>query len=230
VYLDFPDGYKKGRDEKNNWLTGWAPGYRMAAYPEGTGKFLPKGTKLRWQLHYTTTGSEQTDRTELGIYLLKEKPPVEVEIRGIWNADFKIPPGNRDSRTMAIQDFPRDTIVYELNPHMHKRGSWFRFEALYPDGRFETLLSVPKYDFNWQTGYRLVEPKRLAAGTRVLCTGGFDNSKQNPSNPDPKKEVRWGDQSWEEMFIGFMTVAEVPRGNGHALNHAKTETASAVRD
>ncbi|MCI0540462.1 MAG: redoxin domain-containing protein [Verrucomicrobiales bacterium] len=229
VYLDFPESQRKGRDDKDNWLTGWAPGYRMAAFPEGTGKFLPKGTKLRWQLHYTTMGSEQADRTELGLYLLKEKPQVEIEIRGVWNGDFKIPPGSRDARTLALKDFPRDMIVYELNPHMHKRGSWFRFEALYPDGHFETLLSVPKYDFNWQTGYRLAEPKRLPGGTRILCTGGFDNSKQNPSNPDPKKEVHWGDQSWEEMFIGFMTVSEVPGGSGHAKNTAKSETVSVAR-
>jgi hypothetical protein len=127
---------------------------------------------------------------------------------------------------MAMKDFPRDTVVYELNPHMHKRGSWFRFEALYPDGRFETLLAVPKYDFNWQTGYRLAEPKLLPAGTRILCTGGFDNSKQNPANPDPKKEVRWGDQSWEEMFIGFMTVSEVPRGTRPAPGPGGKQTAS----
>lgn len=220
VYLEVPE--KHGKGEVDVWLAGWGPGYRMAAYPEGTGKFLPKGAKLRWQIHYTTEGSEQTDLTELGLYLLKEKPPVEIHVLPVLSPDFRIQPNNRDSRTMAVREFHRDTMLYEMNPHMHKRGSWFRFEALYPDGKFETLLSVPKYDFNWQTGYVLAEPKLLPAGTRILCTGGFDNSRHNPSNPDPNKEVVWGEQSWEEMFIGFITVAETPAGSTHSAKPVRT--------
>src|SRR5204863_3262850 len=101
VYLDFPKGYRER--EVNNWLTGWAPGYTMHAFPPGTGKFLPKGTKLRWQLHYTTMGSEQTDRTELGLYLLKEKPPAEIEVRAVYDDRFKIPSRAGDSKTQAIR-------------------------------------------------------------------------------------------------------------------------------
>jgi hypothetical protein len=107
-----------------------------------------------------------------------------------------------------VLDFAKDTILYDLAPHMHKRGSWFRYEALYPDGKYEVLLSVPRYNFNWQNGYRFAQPKFVPAGTRILCTGGFDNSKSNPDNPDPSKSVGWGDQSFDEMFIGFMTASD----------------------
>ena len=95
---------------------------------------------------------------------------------------------------------------------MHLRGSWFKFQLLHPDGHKETLLSVPNYDFNWQTSYRLAEPRRVPAGTWMLCTGGHDNSSKNPNNPDPTQRVKWGLQSWDEMFMGFMTVADLPSG------------------
>jgi len=95
---------------------------------------------------------------------------------------------------------------------MHLRGSWFKFQLLYPDGRRETVLSVPQYDFNWQTSYRLATPKQVPAGTWMLCTGGHDNSAKNPNNPDPSKRIKWGLQSWDEMFMGFMTVADAPSG------------------
>jgi hypothetical protein len=102
-------------------------------------------------------------------------------------------------------------MLYDLSPHMHLRGSWFKFEALYPNGKRETLLSVPRYDFNWQHNYRLKEPKRMPAGTWILCTGGFNNSTTNPYNPDAAIHVHWGDQSFDEMFIGFMGIAELPK-------------------
>ena len=138
----------------------------------------------------------------------KEPPQIDLQMRGVASPDFKIPPHTKDARTLAIMELPHQTTIYELAPHMHKRGSWFRYEALYPDGKVETLLSVPRYNFNWQSSYRFAEPKVVPAGTRILCTGGFDNSKTNPDNPDPNKSVRWGDQSFDEMFIGFMAVSE----------------------
>jgi hypothetical protein len=223
VYLEYPDGHKDQDRWENKWLVGWAPGAKSSFYPPGTGKFLPKGSKLRFQLHYTPYGKEATDLTEIGLYLHDKPPRLELEIRGVGNGDFKIPPHNPDSHTLAILDFPRDTVVYELFPHMHKRGSWFRYEALYPDGKFETLLSVPRYNFGWQTTYRFNEPKRFPAGTRVLCTGGFDNSKDNPDNPDPEKTVHWGDQSFDEMFIGFMSVSDPPPRPDAGQQQAKAD-------
>ena len=104
--------------------------------------------------------------------------------------------------------FKKDAVIYDLSPHMHFRGSWFKFQLLHPNGKRETLLSVPHYDFNWQTSYRLAEPKRLSAGTWMLCTGAHNNSASTPFNPDATKTVTWGLQSWDEMFMGFMTVAD----------------------
>lgn len=215
VYLEMPAGHPYSDRWEEKWLVGWAPGATPSFYPNGTGKFLPKGSKLRFQLHYTPYGKETSDLTALGLYLHTEKPAIALQMRGVANGEFSIAPNTADSRTLAILDLNRDTVVYELSPHMHKRGAWFRYEALYPDGKYETLLSVPRYNFNWQHTYRLKEPKQLPAGTRVLCTGGFDNSKYNPDNPDPNKTVRWGDQSFDEMFIGFMTVSDpLPRPPG----------------
>lgn len=222
VYLEFPKGHPREDSWEGKWLVGWAPGAKQTFFPEGTGKFLPKGCKLRFQLHYTPYGKETTDRTELGLYLRKEPPLMEVQMRGAFNSDFNIPPHSRDSRSMAIQEFSQDSILYELSPHMHKRGAWFRYEALYPNGTHEVLLSVPRYNFNWQHSYRLAQPKQIPAGTRILCTGGFDNSKYNPDNPDPNQSVRWGDQSFEEMFIGFMSVSDVPKGQGNQHRQAST--------
>jgi hypothetical protein len=128
---------------------------------------------------------------------------------GAANRDFTIPAQASNHSTLAVLNFPKDTILYDLSPHMHKRGSWFRYEALYPDGKYEVLLSVPRYNFNWQQSYRFAQPKHVPAGTRILCTGGFDNSSFNPDNPDPTQSVHWGDQSFEEMFIGFLTASDV---------------------
>lgn len=114
-------------------------------------------------------------------------------------------------KSFALASFDQDLLLYDLRPHMHWRGSWFKFELLYPNGQRETLLSVPRYDFNWQTTYILAEPKRVPAGAWMMCSGGFDNSSRNPANPDPTKRLRWGEQSWDEMFIGHFSAAPAPR-------------------
>lgn len=207
VRVRYPEG-AKGRPEEEVFLTSWAPGNTSPESPAGTGKFLPKGARFNFELHYNTVGKAETDRSELGLYLAKEPPQRLLETRTAENRDFSIPPGEADSRTFAMYPFRRDTLIYDLIPHMHLRGSWFKYEALYPDGKKETLLSVPNYDFNWQTEYRLEQPKRVPAGTWLLCTGGFDNSTRNPNNPDPTKRVKHGLQSFEEMFMGFMNVAD----------------------
>jgi peroxiredoxin len=194
-------------------LQGWAPGYHAGRFPEGTGRLLPAKSVLDLEMHYTTMGSPQTDETEIGFYKLPSKPKLVLNTRAAVNQDFSIPPGDSDAQTFATCAIRNDSLLYSLAPHMHLRGSWMRFEALYANGRRETLLSVPHYDFNWQTGYRLPEPKLLPAGTWILCTGGFDNSPQNPYNPAPAKRITWGDQSFEEMFIGFLETTAVPEGD-----------------
>jgi peroxiredoxin len=206
--------YKGARDDGSGRgapLVGWAPGATPARFPAGTGKFIAKDSMLDLEMHYTTMGSPQTDQTEIGLYVLPEKPALALEDRAALDDDFSIPPGEPDARTFGVHGFKRDSVIYGLSPHMHLRGSWMKYEALYPDGSRETLLSVPRYDFNWQTTYRFATPKRVPKGTWLLCTGGFDNSSQNPSNPDPAKRVEWGDQSWDEMFIGFFQASDVPK-------------------
>jgi peroxiredoxin len=206
--------FKNARDDgsgRGASLVGWAPGATAARFPAGTGKFIAADAMLDLEMHYTTMGSAQTDQTEIGLYVLPAKPALAIEDRAALNTDFSIPPGETDARTFGVHGFKRDSLIYGLSPHMHLRGSWMKYEALYPDGNREILLSVPRYDFNWQTTYRLATPKRVPKGTWLLCTGGFDNSSQNPSNPDAAKRVKWGDQSWDEMFIGFFQASDVPK-------------------
>jgi peroxiredoxin len=201
---------RESRPAEEVFFAAWAPGNTMAFFPEDTGKFLPKGASFTFELHYNTTGKPETDRSEMGLYLMEKPPRLRLETREVANHDLNIPPGEPDARSFAVYGFKRDALIYDLIPHMHLRGSWFQYEALYPNGAREILLHVPHYDFNWQTEYRLAEPKRVPAGTWILCTGGHDNSARNPSNPDPARRVRFGLQSFDEMFIGFMNVAELP--------------------
>jgi hypothetical protein len=203
------------------FFVGWAPGNMQLPFPNGAGKFVPKGVKFDVELHYTTDGKAETDNSEVGLYFLKDTPKMSFETRVAASLDFDIPPGEPNSRWHAITSFPKDTLIYDLTPHMHLRGSWFKFEALYPNGTREVLLSVPRYDFNWQTEYRLTDPKRMPAGTWLLCTGGYDNSKANPNNPDFSKRIHHGEQSFDEMFMGFMNVAEVPSTEGKQLSSVK---------
>jgi len=137
---------------------------------------------------------------------------MQFETRGFETRDIDIAPGDADARYTTSYFVKKDMRLFALAPHMHLRGKWFKFELLQRDGKRETLLSVPNYDFNWQTSYRLAEPRHVPAGSWVLCTGGFDNSSKNPSNPDATARAHWGPQSWNEMFMGFLDVADEPGG------------------
>jgi hypothetical protein len=184
-----------------------------AKFEAGTGKRLPPGSKLDLEMHYTTVGSPQTDQTQVAFYVLPNRPEREVTTRSAIQTDLNIAPGTDDSRDSAIYGFTRPATLYSLMPHMHLRGKWMRFELLLPNGHRETLLNVPRYDFNWQTVYRLAEPLHVPKGAWLLVTGGFDNSSVNPSNPAPAKRVQFGLQSWDEMFIGFLEAADDPANN-----------------
>ncbi len=205
-------GQENRYSAKDYFLVGWAPGTPEGFFPAGTGKQIKPGSILEFEMHYTTCGKAETDQSSIGLYLAKERPRVVLRTVGPLDFDLNIPPGEPDARTFAIAGFKRDTYLFDMAPHMHYRGRWFKYEALYPDGTREILLSVPNYDFNWQSTYRLEHPKLLPKGTWLLCTGGWDNSKINPSNPDPERRVHWGDQSFDEMFIGFVDVAEKVEG------------------
>ncbi len=202
----------------NGYFTAYVPGYQPVPFPEGSGKLLPADALMIFQVHYTATGKEETDDSELGLYLCAEKPPLELKTRSAFNARFEIPPGAPNEVTEAEFKFEKDAILYDMSPHMHLRGSWFSFEAVYPDGKKEVLLSVPHYDFKWQHLYRLAQPKRVPAGTRLVCRGAHDNSPQNPDNPDPTQTVWFGDQTFNEMFIGYFNYTDAAPAESIAKN------------
>lgn len=192
----------------DGFFAAYVPGYDSVPFPEGTGKYLPANGVIVFQMHYTATGKPETDLTEMGLYLSTEKPRTELKTRSAFNVQFKIPPGESNHESTAEYRFAKESMLYELMPHMHLRGSWFKFEVVYPDGQNEVLLSVPNYDFKWQHLYRLKEPKRLPAGTRLICRGGHDNSTQNPDNPDATHTVGFGQQTFDEMFIGYINFSD----------------------
>jgi peroxiredoxin len=187
-------------------IGGYAPGMTPSLNPPGTAVFVPAGSKLVFQLHYTTNGVAQDDRSMIGIRFADQKT-VKRLIRGgmVGDLAFKIPPGESNYEVKARHLFLKDTLLVNLTPHMHLRGKDFKYEAEYPDGTREVLLDVPAYDFNWQIRYLYKEPKLMPKGTRLHCTAHFDNSADNPANPDPTKTVTFGDQTWEEMMFGFYT-------------------------
>ena len=193
-------------------LGGYVPGAVADAHPEGTGTLLPAGGRIVFQMHYTPYGKATTDRSKLGLYFHDELPRHKLETAVLMNTKIRIPPHAKAHSDTAERTFARDVLVYDLLPHAHYRGKASEFRAFYPDGREEVLLSVPNYDFNWQTTYVLAQPKRLPAGTRVVHRTWWDNSAQNPANPDPSAEVPWGRQSWNEMLFGAMAYRYLDDG------------------
>jgi peroxiredoxin len=190
-------------------IGGYAPGMTPNICPPGTAIHVPAGSKLVFQMHYTTNGTEQTDRSMIGVKFA-DKKAVKKLIRGgvVGNTAFRIPPGDGNHEVTARHLFLKDTLLLNLTPHMHVRGKDFKYVAEYPDGTKEVLLDVPHYDFNWQLRYMLAEPKLMPKGTRLHCTAHFDNSTENLANPDPTATVTYGDQTWEEMMFGFYTSVD----------------------
>ena len=162
-------------------------------------------------MHYTPNGVEQTDRSKVGLVFAKNPPKQEVLTRAIAQQFLMIWPNRDNQPAKSSTVFNEDIVVWNLMPHMHLRGKSFQFEATYPDGKREILLSVPRYDFAWQSGYRFDPPLPLPAGTKIDCTALFDNSENNLNNPDSTKLVNWGDQTWQEMMIGFVDYSIVKK-------------------
>jgi hypothetical protein len=186
-------------------LVNWAVGEDAPVFLPGIAKRIPKGSTLIFQVHYTTNGTAGRDRTKLGVILAKEPPAREIRTGLIANASFTIPAGASNHAVEAEASFADDVKVWSMHPHMHLRGKDMTFTATYPDGRQQILLGVPKFDFGWQTDYWLAEPLALPKGSKLHVSAHFDNSAANKANPDPTANVRWGDQTWEEMMIGFFT-------------------------
>ncbi len=201
------------KDETRELLVGFAPGMEEGVWKEGYAKLVKAGSDIVLQLHYTADGTATSDRTKIGLVFSKQKPKKRVLTMAALNTDFKIPPG-APAHAVKSDWILSDTVeLVSLMPHMHLRGKDFRYEAIYPSGETEVLLDVPKYDFDWQFFYYLEDVKVLPKGTRLECIAHFDNSPNNPANPDPSKEVRWGDQSWEEMMIGWFEIAMDPEAD-----------------
>jgi hypothetical protein len=186
-------------------IGGFAPGTEAHVYDPGTALLLRAGSTLILQMHYTTNGSAQTDRTSIGLKFAAAPPREELRITNLSNGSLRIPPGDPNYSISAEMTTLADVTVRQILPHTHLRGKSWEYSVIYPDGRREVVLSVPKYDFNWQTSYVFAEPLKLPRGTRIVAVAHYDNSAANKSNPDPKKEVTWGDQTWEEMmFTSFV--------------------------
>src|SRR5262245_31609113 len=191
-----------GRDAM---LVNWAVGEDAPVHAKGTAKRIPAGSTLVFQVHYTTNGKPGVDRSRLGLIFAKEPPAREVRTGMIANPLFAIPAGAANHEVEAEATFSDEVKIWSMHPHMHLRGKDMTYTAIYPDGRSEIMLRVPKFDFGWQTDYWLAEPLTLPKGSKLHVRAHFDNSSANRSNPDPSKVVRWGDQTWEEMMIGFFT-------------------------
>jgi hypothetical protein len=190
----------------NELLTAYTPGKIPDVWEPGTGKLIRAGSDLVLQIHYTPNGKESDDETKIGLVFAKDKPTQRVLGFSGQNMRFQIPPGDPNYRVDAKNTFPNGATILGFLPHMHLRGKAFEYRAVYPDGRTEVLLRVPKYDFFWQLDYKLAEPLKLPPGTRIECTAWYDNSANNPRNPDPTATVSFGEQSWEEMMFGFYSI------------------------
>jgi peroxiredoxin len=198
------------REPLLNLVAGFAPGMPPANYASIACRRIPAGSKLVLQAHYTPNGSPQVDQSEVGlVFGDAQKVRKEVTVAAAINFQFRIPAGAKDHTVRANYRFDEETLLCALTPHMHLRGKAFQFQAIYPDGREEILLDVPRYDFSWQNTYELAMPKSMPAGTQVVCTARFDNSTDNPANPDPNVAVTWGDQTWQEMVVGTMSVTSM---------------------
>ena len=204
VFLEEPNRIASGKSIRDSLLVAYAPGDRPSVFPEGVGKRIPRGSDLLFEVHYTPIGKPRFDRSSVGLVLSTEMPKHLASTKGIPAHNLRIPPGDPDYVVRTFWKADRDLQLLSMTPHMHLRGKSFTFSAEYPDGRTEILLSVPRYDFNWQSAYRLADPKSIPKGTKIHCEAHFDNSSGNPANPDPTRTVLWGEQSEDEMMIGFI--------------------------
>ncbi len=209
VFIREKGTQKRGLDGERGFLAGYVPGTRAQPMPEGMGKRIPANSELVFQIHYTPNGTAQSDLSKVGFMLADPKKIThEVQTTSSVQTNFRIPPreGNYKTTAMQPEELPNCELL-SMSPHMHVRGKSFRYTAVYPDGNREILLDVPKYDFNWQTEYRLSQNKKIPNGTRIFCEAAFDNSTSNLNNPNPDAWVQWGDQTYEEMMIGYFHIS-----------------------
>jgi len=182
-----------------------APGTNAMIYEPGEAVKVPAGSELIFQVHYTANGKEATDQSSVGMVFAKEPPKQEIHNSAFLNFMLKLPPGSDNQAVDSAIEFTQDVHITALFPHTHLRGKSWEYRLVYPDGHSDVVLAVPKYDFNWQTYYVFTKPLAVTKGSRLEATAHYDNSVNNLSNPDPKAEVRWGDQTWQEMQYSGIT-------------------------
>lgn len=190
----------------SDFLVGYAPGQPAEILRPGEGKLIKAGSDIVFEVHYTPNGKATQDQTKLGLVFSKAPPSERVLTLSASNGTFKIPPGDPDYKVDATFEVQKDVKLVALHPHMHARGKSFEYRLRFPDGKTETILSVPTYNWHWQLWYNLADAIDLPQGTKIECTAHFDNSPNNPENPDPTKAVIWGQQSWDEMMVGFFNL------------------------
>jgi hypothetical protein len=185
----------------------YVPGTASRVYRPDTAARLVAGSTLIFQMHYSTKGTATTDRTSIGFIFAKDRPKTELRSTALINGSLHIPAGVPDHRVDAEMTINRDVTLWGMLPHTHVRGKRWSYSVVFPDGREERILSVPDYDFEWQTDYIFKTPLKLPKGTKLHATAWYDNSQGNKSNPDPTQEVWWGDQTWEEMMFTGLTYS-----------------------
>jgi hypothetical protein len=203
-------------EEIRGFFGAYAPGGGGLSYPDGLAKRVPAGSKLRFQLHYTPNGTATTDRSRIGLTFSKAPVQQEVHTSSAVNVWFSIPPGADNHEVIARLPAPKDAVLLSLFPHAHVRGKAARYELARADGKQELLLDVPRYDFNWQLGYTFVKPVEIKAGDELVYRAWYDNSTKNASNPDPSRRVGWGEQTYDEMHLGYfeyIVPGEKPGGS-----------------
>ncbi len=190
-------------EQFSDMLIGYAPGVPSTVWDGETAYLIKAGSTFLFQVHYTTNGKEAVDRSRLGLKIRKDVPKYRAFSGSATQFRLSIPPNDANYEAKATSVFKEDVTLLDLTPHMHLRGKAFKYVLTYPDGRSEQLLTVPHYDFNWQLSYILAEPRQVPAGSKMDVTAWYDNSANNKFNPDPTQTVHWGDQTFQEMMIGF---------------------------
>jgi hypothetical protein len=208
--LSDPVERRQAHETTSDLLLVYAPGSAPDRWTEGMAKFVPAGSDLVFQMHYTTNGQAASDEPSVGMVFAKSPPKQRVITLQLNNHALMIPPEAEDFRVEVQGTLPNDATLLSFFPHMHLRGKRFEYDIVHDDGSVEILLRV-NYHFHWQLSYKLAEPRELKAGTKLRAVAWYDNSRNNPHNPDPKKMVTWGDQTSQEMMVGFFDVA-IPAG------------------
>ena len=204
--LTDPEERRQAHETTSDLLLVYAPGSSPDEWPSGMAKFVPAGSDLVFQMHYTTNGTADEDQTSIGLVFAKAPLKQRVITLQLNNHALIIPPGADDFRVEVQGTMPNDATLLSLFPHMHLRGKRFEYDIVHDDGSVEVLLRV-NYHFHWQLSYKLAEPRLLKAGTRLRAIAWYDNSRNNPHNPDPERTVTWGDQTSDEMMVGFFDLA-----------------------